>query len=225
MAGVGSACLAIGLLTALYASLASVVGARTGRREWTTSGRRAIYCLAGLMVAAFAILESAFLRSDFSYALVAEGSSTDTPTFYKVTAVWATQDGSLLLWAMLLALFSSVVLFTTRRQLRELTPYATAVLAGVASFFLLLMVAWENPFRTLAEAPVEGNGLNPPLRPRGLDLPGDGHPAWCPLVLHRARLGRLLGLGPGGERLADAVAHRHRVPPLDHGAGAARDAE
>ena len=56
---------------------------------------------------AFAILESAFLRSDFSYALVAQGSSTDTPTFYKVTALWATQDGSLLLWATLLSLFST----------------------------------------------------------------------------------------------------------------------
>ena len=98
MAGVGSACLAVGLFTALYAAGASLYGARRGRREWVTSGRRAIYCLAGLCVAAFAILEAAFLRSDFSYALVAEGSSTDTPTFYKVTAVWATQDGSLLLW-------------------------------------------------------------------------------------------------------------------------------
>ena len=76
MAGVGSACLTIGLLTALHAAGASVYGAVTGRRQWVTSGRRAIYCLAALCVAAFAILESAFLRSDFSYKLVAEGSST-----------------------------------------------------------------------------------------------------------------------------------------------------
>jgi cytochrome c-type biogenesis protein CcmF len=164
VAGVGSACLVVGLLTALYAAGASLYGVRSGRREWVTSGRRAIYCLAALMVAAFAILESAFLRSDFSYALVAQGSSTDTPGFYKVTAVWATQDGSLLLWSTLLALFSSTVLFLTRRSLREIAPYATAVLGGVAAFFLLLMVAWENPFETLAVPPVEGAGLNPLLR-------------------------------------------------------------
>ncbi len=145
MAGVGSACLAIALLTALYASVASIVGARSGRREWVTSGRRAIYCLAGLCVTAFVILESAFLRSDFSYALVAQGSSTDTPTFYKVTALWATQDGSLLLWATLLSLFSTAVLFLTRRSLRDIAPWATAVLGAVAAFFLLLMVGWENP--------------------------------------------------------------------------------
>jgi cytochrome c-type biogenesis protein CcmF len=162
--GVGSACLTVALLTALYAVGASIYGAVTGRREWVTSGRRAMYCLAILCVAAFAILEAAFLRTDLSYKLVAEGSSTDTPAFYKVTAVWATQDGSLLLWATLLSLFSSAVLFLTRRSLRDIAPWATAVLGGVAAFFLLLMVGWENPFDTLAVAPPEGAGLNPLLR-------------------------------------------------------------
>ncbi|MEA2332422.1 MAG: cytochrome c-type biosis protein CcmF [Thermoleophilaceae bacterium] len=164
MAGVGSACLVVGLLTALYAVFASIRGARSGRREWVTSGRRAMYCLAALCVGAFALLEAAFLRSDFSYALVAEGSSTDTPTFYKVTALWATQDGSLLLWATLLSLFSTAVLFFTRRSLRDIAPWATAVLGVVAAFFLLLMVGWENPFDTLAMPPQEGAGLNPLLR-------------------------------------------------------------
>ena len=164
VAGVGSACLAVALLTALYAVVASVYGARSGRREWITSGRRAIYCVAALCVVAFGLLESAFLRSDFSFALVAEGSSTDTPTFYKVTALWATQDGSLLLWATLLSLFASTVLFLTRRSLRDIAPYATAVLGFIAAFFLLLMVGWENPFDTLAMPPAEGAGLNPLLR-------------------------------------------------------------
>ncbi|HEX2414783.1 MAG TPA: cytochrome c-type biogenesis CcmF C-terminal domain-containing protein, partial [Thermoleophilaceae bacterium] len=164
MAGVGSAALTVGLLAALYAVGASIFGAVTGRREWVTSGRRAVYCVAGLCVLAFAILESAFLRSDFSFQLVAEGSSTDTPTFYKVTALWATQDGSLLLWATLLGLFSSAVLFFTRRSLRDIAPWATAVLGAVAAFFLFLMVGWENPFSTLAQPPAEGAGLNPLLR-------------------------------------------------------------
>src|SRR5215212_4832937 len=164
MAGVGSACLAVALLTALYAVGASIYGARVGRREWVTSGRRAIYCVAALAVTAFGLLEAAFLRSDFSFALVAEGSSTDTPTFYKVTALWATQDGSLLLWATLLSLFASSVLFLTRRSLRDIAPYATAVLGFIGAFFLLLMVGWENPFDTLAVAPAEGAGLNPLLR-------------------------------------------------------------
>ena len=164
MAGVGSACLLVALLTALYAAGASVYGAVSGRREFVTSGRRAVYCTAGLLIGATAILQSAFLRTDLSYKLVADGSSTDTPTFYKVTAMWATQDGSLLLWALLLSIFSSAVLFLTRRSLRDIAPWATAVLGVIAAFFLLLMVGWENPFTTLANPPMEGTGLNPLLR-------------------------------------------------------------
>jgi cytochrome c-type biogenesis protein CcmF len=164
MAGVGSACLLVALLAAVYAAGASLYGVRAGRSEFVVSGRRAMYCMAGLLTCAIGLLEAAFLRSDFSYAVVAEASSTDTPTFYKFTAMWATQDGSLLLWAFLLTLFSSAVLFVTRRSMREIAPYATVVLAVVAGFFLLLMVAWENPFSTLSPAPAEGNGLNPLLR-------------------------------------------------------------
>jgi cytochrome c-type biogenesis protein CcmF len=164
MAGVGSACLLVALLSAVYAAGASLYGVRARRPSFVTSGRRAMYCMAGLLIGATAILQAAFIRSDFSYALVTEASSTDTPSFYKVTAMWSTQDGSLLLWALLLSIFASVVLFLTRRSLREIAPYATAVLGAVAFFFLLLMVAWENPFSTLAHPPVEGNGLNPLLR-------------------------------------------------------------
>ncbi len=164
MAGFGSACLLVGLLTAAYAVGASVYGARTDRRAAVVSGRRAMYCLAGLMIAATVTLQSAFLRTDLSYKLVAEGSSTDTPAFYKVTAMWATQEGSLLLWAVLMSIFASAVLFLTRRSLRDIAPWATAVLGLVAGFFLLLMVAWENPFSTLSTPPAEGAGLNPLLR-------------------------------------------------------------
>ena len=164
MAGVGSACLVAGLMTALYAAAASIYGAVSGRREFVVSGRRAMYCLAALMIAATAILQAAFLRTDLHYDIVAGGSSTDTPTFYKVTAMWATQEGSLLLWALLGSIFTSLVLFLTRRSLREIAPWAAAVLAVISGFFLFLMVGWENPFVTSAVAPLEGNGLNPLLR-------------------------------------------------------------
>ena len=164
MADVGSACLAVGLLTAIYAVGAAIYGARGGGHRWVVSARHAIYALAGLLVAAFAILESAYLRSDFSYELVAQNSSTDTPTFYKFTAIWSSQAGSLLLWVLLLSLFSSAVLRVTRNQQREVVPWATAVLGVIASFFLILTVFYASPFDTLANPPAEGNGLNPLLR-------------------------------------------------------------
>src|SRR3954469_7048416 len=164
MAAVGSACLAVGLLTALYAVGAAIYGARGGGRRWVVSARHAMYALAGLLVTAFVILEAAYLRSDFSFDLVATNSSTDTPTFYKFTAIWSSQAGSLLLWVLLLSLFSSAVLRATRNKQREVVPYATAVLGVIASFFLMLVVFYASPFDTLAHPPAQGNGLNPLLR-------------------------------------------------------------
>ena len=109
------------------------------------------------------ILQLAFVRSDFSFELVASHSSTTTPLFYKLTAVWSSQEGSLLLWALLLSLWSSAILFLTRRRLREVAPYATAVLLGFGAFFVGIMVFLESPFTSVAPV-AEGAGLNPLLR-------------------------------------------------------------
>ena len=164
MAGLGAACLFVALLTALYAVAASLYGALPGRRRFVDSSRRAVYCLAALLALAMGVLEAAYLRTDLSFALVAQNSSTTTPVFYKLTAMWSSQAGSLLLWVFLLAVFSSAALRVTRRAHPEVVPYATAVLAGIATFFLCLVVFYESPFATLAQVPVEGNGLNPLLR-------------------------------------------------------------
>jgi cytochrome c-type biogenesis protein CcmF len=161
----GKACLILALGVCLYGIGASLYGARSGRREWVASGRRAVYALAGTAVVAFVILEAAFLRSDFSFALVTSHSSTTTPAFYRATAVWSSQEGSLLLWLLLLSLWSSLILFLTRRRLREVAPYATAVLLGLGAFFASLLVFLESPFDgTIGPAPAEGVGLNPLLR-------------------------------------------------------------
>ena len=82
--------------------------------------------LAALMLAAFALVEIVFARTDLSFNLVARYSSHDTPLFYKLTAMWSSQEGSLLLWALLLSVYTSVVLFVTRKRLRDIVPWATA---------------------------------------------------------------------------------------------------
>src|SRR3712207_252144 len=165
MAALGWACMVVGLLVAAYSTGAALYGALSGRRQFVVSARRGIYVLAGLMVPAFVLIEVAFARSDFSFNLVASYSSTDTPMFYKLTAVWSSQEGSLLLWVLLLSVMSSVALFATRRRHREIAPYANAVLGAIAVFFLgLIVLKGENPFATLAKVPEQGNGLNPLLR-------------------------------------------------------------
>jgi cytochrome c-type biogenesis protein CcmF len=160
----GRAALSLALLIAAYGIAASLYGARTGRRPWVDSGRRAVYALAAVLTVAFVVLEAAFLRSDFSFAVVASHSSTTTPTFYKAAAMWSSQEGSLLLWVWLLSLWSSLVLLLTRRRLREVAPYATAVLLGFAAFFAALVVFFANPFSLASPVPAEGTGLQPLLR-------------------------------------------------------------
>ncbi len=160
----GRACLILALAISVYGIGASLYGARTGKRQWVASGRRSAYALAGVLVTAFAILEIGFIGSDFSYALVQSHSSSTTPLFYRVTAVWSSQEGSLLLWVLMLSLWSSAILYGTRRRLREVAPYATAVLLGFGAFFCALLVFLESPFDELAMPPAEGAGLNPLLR-------------------------------------------------------------
>src|SRR4030088_3321696 len=123
----------------------------------------AVSALAGLMALGCGILEAAFLRSDFTYNVVAAHSSTTTPTFYKAAAAWSSQEGSLLLWVWLLSVGSSLILFLTRRRVREIAPYATAVLLGFGVFFSAMTVFFANPFGTTRTPPVEGAGLDPLL--------------------------------------------------------------
>jgi cytochrome c-type biogenesis protein CcmF len=169
----GRVLLILALAIAVYGIFASLYGARIrgspaaggrGGRAWIDSGRRSVYALTGTVVVCFLLLEAAFLRSDFSFELVASHSSTTTPAFYRATAAWSSQEGSLLLWVLLLSSWSSLILFLTRRRARELAPYATAVLLGLAAFFLGLLIFLETPFARASPVPPEGVGLNPILR-------------------------------------------------------------
>src|SRR4051794_40062206 len=171
MAELGRALLILGLVAAVYGIGASLHGVRRGvltpaGAAWAASGHRAVWALAGFLTLAFVLLEVAFLRSDFSFSVVAGHSSTTTPFFYRATALWSSQEGSLLLWVWLLSVWSGIALLFLRRRLREVAPWATAVLLGLATFFLGLLIFSPDahPFAELAAPPSEGAGLNPLLR-------------------------------------------------------------
>ncbi|MGO9974988.1 MAG: heme lyase CcmF/NrfE family subunit [Solirubrobacteraceae bacterium] len=161
---IGRALLILGLGVCVYGIAASIYGVRRGRPDWVQSGRRAVYALAGMMALAFVVLEAAFVRNDFSFNVVAQTSATTIPTFYKLAAPWSSQQGSLLLWVLLLSLWSSLVLYATRRRMREIAPYATAVLLGFGAFFDAMAVFYANPFATSPTPPNQGAGLDPLLQ-------------------------------------------------------------
>ena len=164
-ASVGGAALALAFLTAVFAAVAALYG-RRGERRWIDISRRAVYALCALLTFCVVLIELAFAGDDFSLKIVQQHSSIETPAFYKLGAMWSSQEGSLLLWAWVLSIASSAALYATRARLREVVPYATAVMAGVASFFtgLMLFAGGVNPFSTVSPVPADGVGLNPLLQ-------------------------------------------------------------
>src|SRR3954451_19185692 len=171
-ASFGSAALALAFLTLVFAVVAALVG-RKGDERWVLISRRAVYGACALLTLCVVLIELAFARDDFSFKIVAEHSSLETPTFYKMAAMWSSQEGSLLLWAWVLSIASSLALYATRSKLREIVPYATAVMAGIASFFtgLMLFAGGVNPFAKLSPVPLDGIGLNPLLQHPSMMIP------------------------------------------------------
>jgi cytochrome c-type biogenesis protein CcmF len=164
MALLGHVCLVLALIVCAYGILVSIHGARSGRAEFSLAGRRSVYALFGLLTVGMVVLEIAFVGNDFAFNAVADTSSRSTPLLYRLAALWSSQEGSLLLWAWLLSLWSSLVLFLTRNRLREVASYATAILLGFGGFFVSLMIFYADPFATGNPVPPEGEGLDPLLR-------------------------------------------------------------
>jgi cytochrome c-type biogenesis protein CcmF len=165
MPSLGSALLALAFLAAVSAAALALSG-RHGDRRRIDISRRTVYAFCGLVTACVAIIEIAFAGDDFSFNIVQQHSSIETPEFYKLAAMWSSQEGSLLLWAWVLSIASSAALYATRNKLREVVPWATAVMMGVAAFFvgLMLFAPDVDPFATLSPVPADGVGLNPLLQ-------------------------------------------------------------
>ena len=141
------------------------VGGRTLRGDLVLSAERSIYIVFVLLLVASLGVGAAFLGDRFEYWYVANYSNANLELFYKVTGLWAGQRGSLLFWALLLALFAVITVVTNRNKHREFMPYVTAVLQTILLFFIVvLLFADVNPFEKLAFTPADGRGLNPQLQ-------------------------------------------------------------
>jgi len=163
MAELGRAALAVTLGLSLYALLAGGFAAVRGRRRLAASARNALIAAFGSTLVATAVLVTGFLRDDFSLAYVAGHSSAALPVQYKVSALWGGQEGSLLLWLLILTGYSALAVWLGRRRQRDLLVWVTPVLAGICVGFAWLLVGVSSPFAVIA-APLDGRGLNPSLQ-------------------------------------------------------------
>ncbi|HEY7874064.1 MAG TPA: heme lyase CcmF/NrfE family subunit [Actinomycetota bacterium] len=170
LAGLGRPSLIAALLFALVALGLCLAGAVTKRRSLALAGSRAVVATAGFTVLAALSLLTAFAAHDFSLDYVAGHSSRSLTGPYLVSAFWSGMEGSLLLWTLMLTVFSSIALHRAGRTNPRLVAWAGVVLAGVAAFFLALVLVPASPFKTLTPVPSDGIGLNTFLQSPGMLL-------------------------------------------------------
>jgi cytochrome c-type biogenesis protein CcmF len=163
MADLGRAALVVSLGLALYATGAGVFAALAKRRRLADSARNAlIACFCSTVVAAI-VLALALVHHDFSFVYVASHTSRDLSAIYALSAFWGGQEGSLLLWLLVLSGYGALAVLLNRRLLRDLIAWVVPVVGAIATFFAFILVVISSPFQTQVPA-VDGAGLTPSLQ-------------------------------------------------------------
>ncbi len=168
LAEIGTILTGLGLTAALYAAFAAFRSISRDDRRWWESGRNGVVAAAGLLGFAVLVLLVAFLDDQFGIEYVAQHSSRALPLYLKASAVWGGQDGSLLLWAFLQALFAALILARPSEESQPLLSWATVFMSLITSFFAAMTLFLSNPFALSPTVPTDGLGLNPLLRHPGM---------------------------------------------------------
>jgi cytochrome c-type biogenesis protein CcmF len=163
MPQLGQAALVLCLGLSLHAVFAGGVAARRRDRRLAGSAANALIASFAAAAVASAVLVAALLRHDFGFTYVADHTSRQLPTPYTLSAFWGGQEGSLLLWLLILTGYATGAVLLNRRTAAALVAWVVPVLGAVAAFFAFLLVAVSSPFATQT-APADGLGLNPSLQ-------------------------------------------------------------
>jgi cytochrome c-type biogenesis protein CcmF len=169
MENVGALALLLAFCISLYAIVASVAGRLRNKPFLILSGERAVLAVWLLISTAAGILIYSLMTGDMRMAYVASHTNRAMPVFYKFSAWWGGQEGSLLFWSWILSTYGAVVVLTSKGKHRILMPWVVAILSTVQLFFLTLNAFVVSPFQVLALDKVvtsvpDGMGLNPLLQ-------------------------------------------------------------
>ncbi len=163
MPDLGRAALVTALALLAYACAGGAYAAWKGRRRLAVSAQNALIAAFGASVVATVVLLAALARHDFSFTYVADHTSRELPLGYTLTAFWGGQEGSLLLWLLVLTGYAATAVLFNRHAGRDVVAWVVPVLGLVGSFFALVLVFVSSPFGT-QQAPADGAGLNPSLQ-------------------------------------------------------------
>lgn len=157
----GDSALLLALLGAVGGIVTLVIGLRTGREQLLRTGRSYTWLILLGAVLATAAMQHALITRDFSLKYVAGNDSLATPLIFRITAMWSALQGSILLWALVLAGYLSVMAIQFRRRVTDpLVGWAMVTGYSVAAFFFGLMLTASNPF-TPSPTPIPTNGPGP----------------------------------------------------------------
>jgi cytochrome c-type biogenesis protein CcmF len=167
-AEIGQYSLILAFLIALVETVSCLVGASRGDRALMALGRTASILQLIFVGGAFGALAVSYLNNDFSVALVAQHSNTTQPAIYRFAATWGSHEGSMLLWVLILSLYSAALAIFGTRLRETLQARVLGVQSFIATAFLGFSLLTSNPFLRQVPAPPEGSELNPLLQDPGL---------------------------------------------------------
>ncbi len=161
---IGHFALILALLLAVAQAFFGIVGPALGRDRWLAAVGPAVTAQFVMVTASMGTLIAAFIGNDFSVAYVAQNSNSALPVVYRVAALWGAHEGSLVLWAWILACWTLAVALLSRQLPPRFAARVLGVLGMVSVGFLLFTLATSNPFERLFPAAPDGRDLNPLLQ-------------------------------------------------------------
>jgi len=172
IAELGNYALALSLAIAVLLAIFPLWGAEKGNAQLMALARPMTYGLFIVLSVSFGALFYLFAVNDFSVQYVVNNSNTTLPIYYRLSAVWGSHEGSLLLWIWLLSLWSAAVALFSKRLPQEAAARVLGIMGIISIGFLLFVLFTSNPFvRTFPDFPVDGKELNPLLQDVGLIFP------------------------------------------------------
>jgi len=165
---IGQFALTLALCMALIQGVIPLVGTAVKKDAWLAVAAPAARAQALFLFVAYVCLSFAFVNHDFSLAYVAQNSNTQLPLFYLLSAVWGGHEGSILLWAVVLAGWTVAVTWLSGTLPTQIRAHVIAVMGLVSVGLLAFMLGTSSPFERLIPAAVEGKDLNPLLQDPGM---------------------------------------------------------
>jgi cytochrome c-type biogenesis protein CcmF len=160
----GQFALIVALLLALTQATLPLIGASRGNRSWIALAAPAGQAQFIFLAIAFSCLGYSFISNDFSVLNVATNSNSQLPLHYRLAATWGSHEGSLLLWTLMLGLWTVAVTLFSRHLPDEMVARVLSVMGIISVGFLLFMLLTSNPFTRIFPVPPDGRDLNPLLQ-------------------------------------------------------------